>query len=75
MEHVMYYGEFIYRYIENNAAASDISELPDSTRAAYDAGYNAVKAIKYVYRGIENIEDESTQSALFKAKEALNKFQ
>jgi hypothetical protein len=54
MEHVMYYGEFIYRYIENNAAASDISELPDSTRAAYDAGYNAVKAIKYVYRGIEN---------------------
>jgi hypothetical protein len=75
MEHAMYYGEFIYRYIENNAAASNISELPDSTRAAYDAGYNTVKAIKYVYRGVESVEDESTLMALSEAKEALNKFQ
>ena len=75
MEHSMYYGEFIYRYIEANAAASNISELPDSTRTAYDAGYNTVKAIKYVYRGAEKIEDESTQSSLSEAKEALDKFQ
>lgn len=75
MEHAMYYGEFIYRYIENNATASNIAELTDSTRAAYDAGYNTVKAIKYVYCGAEKIEDESTQSALSEAKEALDKFQ
>lgn len=75
MEYSMYYGEFLYHYIEENAVASNISELPDSTRAAYDAGYNTVKAIKYVYRGVEKIEDESTQSALSEAKSALDKFQ
>lgn len=75
MEQAMYYGEFIYRYIENNATASNISQLTDSTRAAYDAGYNTVKAIKYVYCGAEKIEDESTKSALSEAKAALDKFQ
>ena len=29
----MYYGEFIYRYIEENANAEDVSVV-DSTRAA-----------------------------------------
>lgn len=74
MEKSMYYGQFISRYIEENATANDISELPDSTRAAYDAGYNTVKAIKYVYRGEEKIEDESTQNALAEAQTALKSF-
>lgn len=74
MEKSMYYGTFLHEYIEENAAATNISELPDSTRAAYDAGYNSVKAIKYVYRGAEKIEDESTQSALTEAQTALKKF-
>lgn len=73
MEHSMYYGQFLYRYIEENAAATAISELPDSLRTTYDAGYNTVKAIKYVYYGAEKIEDASTQSALSEATEALNK--
>ena len=74
MEKSMYYGGFLYEYVETNANASNVDELVDSTRAAYDAGWNTVKAIKYVYRGAENIEDESTQNALSKAQEALNKF-
>lgn len=74
MEKSMYYGEFIYQYIEENSTASDISELEDSTKAAYEAGYNTVKAIKYVYRGVDQIDDESTQNALAEAKEALEKF-
>lgn len=74
MEQSMYYGEFIYQYIETNARAKDISQLEDSTRAAYDAGYNTVKAIKYVYRNAAAVEDADTQSALTEAQNALNKF-
>lgn len=69
MEQSMYYGTFIYEYIEANATATNISELPDSTRAAYEAGLNTVEAIKYVYRGAASIEDEDTQSKL---KDATN---
>ena len=75
MEKSMYYGYFIYEYIEENSPAANISELPDSVRAAYEAGYNTVKAIKYVYRGVDQIEDESTQNALTDAQNALNAFQ
>lgn len=74
MEKSMYYGQFIYRYVEKNAAANDISELADSTKAAYDAGYNTVKAIKYVYRGEEKVNDENTQNSLKDAQDALKKF-
>ena len=74
MEKSMYYGEFIYRYIEENANAEDVSQLVDSTRAAYDAGYNTVKAIKYVYRNAATPEDEDTQNALTEAQNALSKF-
>lgn len=74
MEKSMYYGEYIYRYIETNANAKDISQLEDSTRAAYDAGYNTVKAIKYVYRNAATTEDDDTKAALIEAQNALNKF-
>lgn len=74
MEKSMYYGEFLYRYIEANANASDVSQLEDSTRVAYDAGYNTVKAIKYVYRDAATQEDEDTKNALTEAQTALSKF-
>lgn len=74
MEQSMYYGGFIYQYIELNATASDISELEDTTRAAYDAGYNTVKAIKYVYRNAATPEDSDTVNALAEAQAALDKF-
>lgn len=74
MERSMYYGQFVYKYIEENAVANNKSQLTDSVEAAYDATYNTVKAIKYVYRGAEKVEDESTQIALTKAQENLRKF-
>lgn len=75
MEKSIYYGCFIYEYIEENSPATDISQLPETVRYAYDAGYNTVLAIKYVYRGAENIEDRETQNALNDAREALEKFE
>lgn len=73
MEKSMYYGCFIYSYIENSTEAKDVSELNNEDRTKYDAGYNTVKAIKYVYRSAEKIEDKSTQNALKEAQDALNK--
>ena len=73
MEKSMYYGCFIYSYIENSTEAKDVSELNNEDRTKYDAGYNTVKAIKYVYRGAEKIEDKSTQNALKETQDALNK--
>ena len=75
MEKSMYYGAFIYQYIEANANATDISELEDSTRAAYEAGYNTVHAIKYVYRNAASVDDEDTQNALKEATDNLSKFE
>lgn len=72
MEKSMYYGFFIYNYIEKNAGVDNVSELPNDTRNIYEAGYNTQKAIKYVYRGVDKIDDESTQNALEKVKTALN---
>lgn len=71
MEKSMYYGYFLYKYIEKNAVATTLTELPDSVRTVYDAGYNSVEAIKYVYREIDAIESEATQNALSEAQEAL----
>jgi sensor domain CHASE-containing protein len=73
MEQSMYYGTFIYEYVESNA--TDMNNLTDSSQAAYDAGTNTVEAIKYVYRDAEKIEDASTQGKLQEAKENLAKFQ
>jgi hypothetical protein len=71
MEKSMYYGTFIYKYIEATKKVENISELDSDTQNAYNAGYYTVNSIKYVYRGAENIEDESTQNSLKKAQEAL----
>lgn len=74
MEKSMYYGTFLYEYIEAKSNADSVADLADSVRAAYDAGYNTVKAIKYVYRGVDKIDDESTQNALKEAQDNLDKF-
>ena len=72
MENAMYYGAFIYEYIELNAVASNTSELQDSTKAAYEAGLNTVDAIKYVYRGTESETDQTTQNKLSEAIKNLD---
>lgn len=74
MEQSLYYGSSICKYIEENAAADNASQLPDSTRAAYDGAQHSVQAIKYVYRGSQSIEDEVTQFDLKEAQENLAKF-
>lgn len=73
MEKSMYYGSFIYKYIEENSGAKDIADLDNKTKAEYEVGWNTVKAIKYVYRGVDKIEDECTQNALKDVKENLEK--
>lgn len=72
MEQSMYYGTFIYEYIELNAKATNVSELPDATRTAYEAGLSTVEAIKYVYRGAASVDDEDTQSKLKEATSNLD---
>lgn len=72
MEQSMYYGTFIYEYIELNAKATNVSELPDATRTAYEAGLSTVEAIKYVYRGAASVDDEDTQSKLKEATDNLD---
>lgn len=71
MEQSLYYGCFVYEFIKETEGASNISELSVEAKTKYNAGYYTVKAIKYVYRGVEKVEDESTQNALKKAQTAL----
>lgn len=73
MEKSMYYGSFIYKYIEENSGAKNAADLDNKTKAEYEVGWNTVKAIKYVYRGVDKIEDECTQNALKDVKENLEK--
>lgn len=68
MEKVMYYGYYIYNYIEENSGAKNVSELDDKERAVYTIGYNAYTYVKYPYRGIEGSDDK-----LEEIKECLNK--
>lgn len=60
MEKTMYYGALL------NYAFKD-----DDPRSR--VGSNAVKAVKYVYRGAEKASDESTKNALNKIKKELTK--
>lgn len=72
MERAMYYGNFICEYIEHNSVAANVSELPDDLRAIYEAGWNTLKAIKYVYRGVESELDQVTQDNLKEAQSYLD---
>lgn len=59
MQRTLYYGALLEYSSENK----DIKEL----------GLDSVQVIKYVYRGLEKIEDESTQSNLEQIKKSLDK--
>lgn len=71
MEKVMYYAYFITSYIEENAR--DITSLDEIQKAIYEIGNDSIKAVKYVYRGAEKIEDETTQQNINSVKENLEK--
>ena len=61
MEKVLYYGYYLeYAYSKNG-----------SNNLYANLGIDAYQAVKYVYRGTENVEDESTQENLRQIDEAL----
>lgn len=62
MEQVMYYGALLdYKYDDSNK----LSIL----------GMNAVQAVKYVYRGVDSVDDESTQHNINSVKETLKEIE
>lgn len=66
-EKAIYYGYYIYTYIELNEDAENIAGLSYEARTAYDISYNTFVYAKYVYRN----QDGGTK--LEKAREALNR--
>ena len=59
MEKAMYYGELLeYKY-------------KDTNNKYEKAGWQAFKTIKYVYRGVEAVSDETTQNNLEELKELV----
>lgn len=61
MEKVMYYGNYIYRFIEENSGTSNVSELTDTERAVYEIGYYAQEYVKYPYRGVEGTRTNNVE--------------
>lgn len=66
-EKAIYYGYYIYTYIESNENVKNIAGLSYEARTAYDIAYNTFVYAKYVYR------NEDGGSKLEKAKEALSR--
>ena len=62
MEKVMYYGAFLEYSFEGKGINDVCATL----------GQDALQTVKYVYRGADSIEDESTQSNLRQVKESLD---
>lgn len=62
MEKVMYYGAFLEYSFEGKGINDVCATL----------GQDALQTVKYVYRGADAIEDESTQSNLRQVKESLD---
>lgn len=61
MELAMYYGELLEMTYKD--LGNDYEKI----------GWQTYKTIKYVYRGVENIEDETTQHNLNELKELLSR--
>lgn len=61
METAMYYGAYLDKAYPDNETLSKI-------------GWQAVKAVKYVYRGVEQVSDSSTQRALKKMSKEIDKY-
>lgn len=53
MEKTMYYGYYIYNYIENNSNTENVGELNDKDKAVYNIGYYAFTYVKYPYRNAD----------------------
>lgn len=70
MENVMYYGSLLeYAYTEDAKNSS-----PDSLESIYcNLGMDANQCVKYVYRNVEDVSDQATQSNLSQIKKALEK--
>ena len=62
MEKVMYYGAFLEYSFEGKGINDVCATL----------GQDALQTVKYVYRGADAIEDESTQSNLRQVKKSLD---
>ena len=62
IEKVMYYGAFLEYSFEGKGINDVCATL----------GQDALQTVKYVYRGADAIEDESTQSNLRQVKESLD---
>lgn len=71
MEVSMYFGSYITNYLESKN--KKLTSMTEHEQTLYQAGYQTVKAIKYVYRGNESQNDDDTIKALEKAQKALNK--
>ena len=61
MEKTMYYGYYIYTYIEKNSNAENASELKDLELAVYNVGYYAHHYVKYPYRNADGWRKNSIE--------------
>lgn len=65
MEKSMYYGYYIYRYIELNAGVDNAGDLKEKDYAAYYIGYYTYTYVKYPYRNA----DGTSENRMDKVKE------
>lgn len=70
MENVMYYGSLLEYAYEEDAKNSSANSL-ESTY--FNLGMDANQCVKYVYRNVEDVSDQATQSNLSQIKKALEK--
>lgn len=53
MEKAIYYGTFIYKFVESDCEFDKIDDLEESAKTAYMIGLNTMEYVKYPYRGQE----------------------
>lgn len=71
MEKSMYYGCYIYKYIELNSGVNDVSKLKEKDNAAYYIGYYTYTYVKYPYRNI----NDTSENKINKVKEYFDTLQ
>ena len=64
----MYYGSLL-EYAKKDKAKENPKGIDGKI---YDLGVDTVQVIKYVYRGVDKIEDDSTQANLRQIEKSLN---
>lgn len=68
MEKAIYYGTFIYKFVESDCEFDKIDDLEKSAKIAYIVGLNTMEYVKYPYRGYE-----ASANKLKKIKEYITK--